>query len=355
MTKRKKTIIIFISVICLCSILLLVFWSVPVLRWQVFGVPIETDQFLPEPDSIAGYYANQEVIFSEERQNTIYNAFLQLMPHLTKTESIQYYDKSSVIDKAFCLEFRYKHRYSYINSDALITNTPFDAVFCVLYDDGTMSAIALLEGEKNDSKGVRLTFEEDFAQFQETVKIALGNSLPHPMGVPQEAVGTTVIETSKFLDFPASMVFAEDGESFKLSEEQKNQIHTAFLKMEEVRAGYIRGPANVVKSQYTLENLYEDMVNNPCLEFRYDRRYRFSGTVIQYDPLPIEDLPEQEITYVKKTLEYDSIIIVLMPNGVRIAIGCGGLYESIGGGTNGLYGLGDGYPAFRNEVLSLTQ
>jgi hypothetical protein len=82
------------------------------------------------------------------------------------------------------------------------------------------------------------------------------------------------------------------------------------------------------------------------LEFCYDRRYSFNGVFSQW-----YEETGAEVTPI--SFEFDSIVLILYETRAMIIVCRDGLYESVSATRS--YDFGDGYSAFRDEVLSLIQ
>ena len=356
MTKKKKIIIILISALCLCAILFSVLWFVPVLRFNVLGVSNKTQEFLPRPKIVKGYYADQTALLAKERQEELYDAFMELIPKLTTCEVRNSLALNWSLKKksSLCLEFRYRQVYEYTDTlgDAAkgIQLLPFDTIGLNVMKD-YITLMPFLNGDPaGGGEGLLLTFDGGCASFQALAKSTVADAISNPMGVPRQTVNTQPIHTDQLLVSPDSMVLSHNGEAFELSDTQRDRIYAAFTEMDEAQDGYPRYGPYGQRTEYTNAEVYENMKTHPCLEFRYDQRHCFDGVFAQWYQAAE---PGQETDW-RVAFEVDSVVLILYETTAMIIYGTDGLYES----TSGMYrsyDFGEGYSAFRSEVLSLMQ
>ena len=200
---------------------------------------------------------------------------------------------------------------------------------------------------------ISVTLPEGGADFTVRAKQLIAACIGNPTGVPTHTVNTDAVETATFAARPDAILVKGEGDTVQLSEAQAEEIYDAFERMNAARDGYIRGPANVCKCYYTLEEVYADIDAEGFIEFRYDRRQHFSGTLYQYDPDP--EWGPEETTYVEEDLTYDSVLLLLGGRTTRIIGSVDGLYFCLTGrAPNGGFDFGPDFQAFCEEAKALT-
>ena len=353
MVKRKKLpLITGISVLCLFAILFSLFWFVPELKYKVFGIPIKTDAFLPDPDRMTGYYAEAEVVISDEDQTRIYETVSSFMTTaVISIEQIQagarWEDQKA---DSLCVEFRYNSPYQYEGSDDkfyILSGMTFDTIGISIFFD-QVSLVVFLEGQRTEERRIALKFESEVALLEEVIASSVASGVPNPMGAVMAPSHMPMLETDVLLEKPDAMRIAGNGKSLRLSDAQRDQLYTAFLEMSSMQSHPYTGPYGV-REIYTPEQVYEKMSSCVCLEFQYDQRRSSNGIVAQLRPQE----PDGEWSELRHSFTFDSIVILIDEHdNIGIVIGKNGLYRAVTDFYRG-FDFGSGYPAFRAEVLAL--
>ena len=352
MTKRKKRLwITSISVLCLCAILFSLFWFVPALKYEIFGIPIKTDVFLPEPDRMVGYYAGTEVILSDEHREMIYDAFVSFMDTSVisaeqKKTNIRWDDQKA---DSLCVEFCYDRPYRYEGSVEKIhipSGLTFD-VMGISISFNQVSLVGFLEGQRVDEEqAIALKLENDAALLESVIGPAIAGGIPNPMGAPLETSNAQVLATDVLFEKPDAMRIARNGKSLQLSDAQRDQLFAAFSDMRNLQEHPQTGPYGV-REIYTAQQVYENMNNSTCLEFRYDQRRSFHGIMAQLCPHESDG----EWGELRLSFAFDSIVMLIDENNhVGIVIGKDGLYRASLDFYRS-FDFGPGYSDFCAKVL----
>ena len=132
MTKKKKLILILTPIVALICIMAIAvgwfvhFWFVPYERhWRSDPTPLETEEFLPRPDSILYINSNgEDRLLTEDELERVYAAFQNAMSRIKSCEyrySIGGSTSKVDVERQYihnaqrpCLEFRYEKRRCYV-------------------------------------------------------------------------------------------------------------------------------------------------------------------------------------------------------------------------------------------------
>lgn len=351
--KRKKVLIV-VACICLLAVFCSICWFVPVLRYEIFGIPFKTDVFLPPSDVTMGFYAGEETLLSEAQSEEISQAFEALISGEITCEPMEkelkwYRTKSG---SSLCLFFQYKHPYRYAG-DFKALNTvnswEFEALGVVITENEIVVIIfSDYESEREEAQIKISVGEADMAEFERIVSRTIAQGITNPMKLKRQSDSAwPAIETEKLFVVPDTVVVKNAEQSTVLSVEQENQVYDAFLSMQNTQALPITGPYGR-REIYTPEAVYEEIESHPCVEFRYDKSYRFEGVFAQLR----SETADEELKDMEWTVEFDSIVLILYENGAMMVFGKNGLYKSVISFYR-KFDFGPGYVDFRAEVLSL--
>jgi hypothetical protein len=253
------------------------------------------------------------------------------------------------------MEFSYHQAYRYIGSLGEVVQPFGEHTFRKLAIDIWEESISVTiyqdekDGTATDNVCVSLKFGDERAQFEAVLCGILGNYMNALFGVEGEAVDVTIKETPHLYELPDSMVLYSNGKGIKLSDAEKSQLYTIFTQMNAQCDGLPTVSGEQLKWIYTPADFYEYMSGTLCIEFRYKQRRSFSGTWAQND-VPREGNQTDDWSV---TLEYDSIMLLLHMNCVQVVVLKDGLCDL--SQSHATLDFGEGYPAFRDEVLSLMQ
>ncbi len=191
----------------------------------------------------------------------------------------------------------------------------------------------------------------EFLKFKNAVSKTVSDCIFEYFGVESIVADGSVIETTALWGKPDSMVVYQNGKGILLSDGQKNRICEVFWQMNDQQEGLPLFSHDGLKGIYTAADLYTDMENKLCLEFRYSSRRKFSGSIAEC----VEHQTDGEPHYMGSTLEYDAILLILWGNGIaRMVLFRDGLH-SIDSPAHKSLDFGDDYVALYDEVLSLMQ
>ena len=352
--KRKRILICIAACICLLAILFSVFWFVPVLRYEIFGISLKTDDFLPSPDVAKGFYAGMEATLSEAQGAEISQALAALAPKALTCEpmtgGLRWIDAKS--GELLCLLFQYQRPYRYTGDSeklAAINSWEFDALGMMIA--GNEILVIKFTDSENEQEETRISLsfsKNDMDEFKRIVSKMVAQGITNPMGVQRESNAQwPATETENLFHEPDTVVVKNAEQSTKLSTEQKNQVYSSLSVMKNMQALPITGPYGG-REVYTPKAVYADMESNPCVEFRYDKSYRFEGVFAQI----LSENTEKEPQNMELAVEFDSIVLILYESGAMVVFGQAGLYESAIS-VYRQFDFGPGYAAFRAEVLSL--
>ena len=188
MTKKQKRLLIFgISFLCLCAILFSCFWFIPYRRhWTFRKTPVETDAFLPKPDSVLYISSSGETrLLTDLEIERVYSAFQAAMESIKSFKIVQYKCDGAVKVNAAKkirtaeiprLEFRYEQRQRYVGENlAQIGNgylepIEFDAMM-LLVDKSQMTAIPYKgwQYSRDSNEHALIDFYASYYEFKETV------------------------------------------------------------------------------------------------------------------------------------------------------------------------------------------
>lgn len=143
MTKCKKRLLIaLVCMLCVLTTLFSVYWFVPYTKhWTFKKTPVETDQFLPKPDSMLYIENGKARKLTDEQRDAVYEEFMMLMSSEfqlgswmgpLKPKHVWHY-----ITEDTCLEFRYAQRQRFVGKledtrKSSIDVFEFDAVLFTL-------------------------------------------------------------------------------------------------------------------------------------------------------------------------------------------------------------------------------
>lgn len=359
---KKKIIIASVSVLCLVAVLFSVCWFVPVLRYEMFGTPLKTKTFFPKPDSVTGLYAMETANFSGEQGEAMHEALLQLMEQVSSCESTF---GTSLDNNEFgmaqrkALRLNYEREYTLAGEVYGLSepwgNHVFDAVVVVLYEDhlfvGPCYRDELAWEEQKGACGVTLYFSSGYDAFERSVEGALAAGLPDPFGIERTPVDPRSVEAFCVENEPNVIVFKKNGAAIQLNDAQKTQLHSAFIEVNEMQEGWPRKYLHAVKMEYTVTQAYKDLMENPCLEFRYDKRQKYEGIIAQTDP----ENPGESICYHEVSIEFDAVtFVILRDDAIRMILYKNGLYQGVFD-TYHAISFGDQGKTFFANVLSLAE
>ena len=313
-------------------------------------------RFLPAPDRITGYYAGQSITLSNAQRDDVYDSFAKLLPHLSKCEPqadgymvLPWYKNGN-----WCIELCYDEAITFLGSLGEISNPvgdrPFDSFFMVVFKDGILAVPCSGGLIFRDAYGkVWLEFGNESAAFYNLVQGVITDSMPNPFGIEREAVNTEIVQTECFLPKPQEIVVKSNGISVKLSDVQRDQIYAAYISMDERQEGYPR-LGEVIKTEYTPASAYQELDFCTCIEFRYEQRQQYTGPILEIVP----EASGEETKYISGTFVFDSVVLIIHENGIKLLQCTNGLYEGFTNYTTA-YDFGPGYADFRAEVLSLVE
>ena len=352
--KHNKRLIAFAACVFLLVSLFSVCWFVPVLRYEIFGIPIKTDVLFSPTDDATGFYAGIETPLSKAQSEKISRAFEALIAKGLSCEPITGGVRWSYKDGALvCLSFQYKYPYHYVGdleNLKAVGSPEFEALGMMIYE--TEMFIIKFSDTDNGRDEAYFALSLSEADIDSFVGIVAQTAcFPNPMGIRREPIAAQpAVEEAKLFSVPSSMTVKNKERATELSAEQKDQIYDAFLRMQTMQALPTVGPFGRFEI-YTPKAVYEEIDSNPCVEFRYEKRYRYTGTVAQILSENADEVPQD----LELTVEFDSIVLILYDFGAMVIFGQNGLYKSA---INVFYrqmDFGPGYADFRAEVLSLVE
>ncbi|MBQ9098822.1 MAG: hypothetical protein IJY50_05270 [Clostridia bacterium] len=188
MTKAKKKILkISISISCVALALFSVFWFFPHCRhWTFRKTPVETDAFLPKPDSVLYISSSGKTrLLTDSEIERVYSAFQAATESIKSFKIVQYKSDGSVKVNAAKkirtaemprLEFRYEQRYRYVGENpAQMGNgytepIEFDAMM-LLVGEGQMTAIPYKGWYYSNASNehAMIDFYANYYEFKEVV------------------------------------------------------------------------------------------------------------------------------------------------------------------------------------------
>ncbi|MBQ3483419.1 MAG: hypothetical protein IJA78_04510 [Clostridia bacterium] len=141
MTKRKKRLlIVLISILCILVLLFSLFWFVPYRRhWTFRKKAVETATLFPVPDEVVICNGEAEWMDADDI-GTIYRNLVQLESLVTSDDGfykMRYHQ--DITDEyrtgQLCVELRYRQRYQYAGNFFNGSSFEYDALLLVLLED----------------------------------------------------------------------------------------------------------------------------------------------------------------------------------------------------------------------------
>ena len=335
--KQNKARITLFCVVGLVVLVVLLVVLLPSWRYAIFQKPIRTKKLIPKTDQIIGYYADEEILFSQKQAKALYGVLDDAIAHVSavKTQSAMRWEEAKA--SLVCLELRYDFPHCYVGTAGHLE--PYDVLRLQLCNDG----IVILNGKQD---GLLLIVEaEILASCEGILRAMIAERLPNPMGEARALQGGTEEAVSDLFAEPAQLHLAANGVAVSLSQEQQEQLYAAFAHLRDGQALPVTGPYGRSEA-YTAKAVYQDMRANICLELCYDTPQRFDGVFAK-----VRQEGSEETTDLPLSATYDSVVLMLREDAVTVYLGRNGLYESVSDFYR-TFSFGEGYVAFYGTVTS---
>lgn len=108
---------------------------------------------------------------------------------------------------------------------------------------------------------------------------------------------TEIFQTKKFLDFPDSMVYMYNKSELEFSEEKKSFLYEKFSELMKTLFD-----TSTLKTPFNLEYIDEWRDNNISVEFRYNQRHEFTGSLQNY--------PGAKEVFTWGNLKFDAFLLI---------------------------------------------